>query len=83
MLDIGSLVQDIFVVESISLDPPEVWLNCPNRHRVWCTPKMLDGGMKILCAQCASEAARRAQAAKEIQRNSEAINANHFEEDYI
>jgi len=46
-------------VVSISFDPPELWLSCGHGHRVWTTPQMLDGGMKIICTECASEAKQR------------------------
>jgi predicted metal-dependent enzyme (double-stranded beta helix superfamily) len=54
-IDIGTAVDGMTVV-SISFDPPEVWLSCGHGHRVWATPEMLEGGLKLLCAECAREA---------------------------
>ena len=59
-IDIGTVV-DGMTVSSISFDPPEVWLSCGHGHRVWATPEMLEGGMKILCAECRSDAAAHAR----------------------
>lgn len=64
-MDIGTLVDGMTVV-SISFDPPEVWLSCGNGHRVWATPAMLEGGVKIICAQCRTEA----QARESLQERS-------------
>jgi hypothetical protein len=54
MIDIGTKVDGMTVV-SISFDPPEVWLSCGHGHRVWATPEMLEGGMKMLCVECRNE----------------------------
>jgi hypothetical protein len=59
LLDIGTGIDGMTVV-SISFDPPELWLSCGNGHRVWTTPAMLEGGMKMRCAECASEAQQHA-----------------------
>jgi hypothetical protein len=59
-IDIGTAVDGMTVV-SISFDPPEVWLSCGHGHRVWATPEMLAGGMKLLCAECRSDAAAHAR----------------------
>lgn len=56
IVDIGTKVDGMTVV-SISFDPPELWLSCGNGHRVWTTPEMLDGGIKVLCAECRNDAA--------------------------
>jgi hypothetical protein len=57
-IDIGTRI-DGMTVASISFDPPELWLSCGNGHRVWTTPQILDGGMKIICTECAREAQQR------------------------
>jgi hypothetical protein len=54
IVDIGTKVDGMTVV-SISFDPPEVWLSCGHGHRIWATPEMLEGGIKILCVECRNE----------------------------
>jgi hypothetical protein len=58
-LDIGTRIDNMTVV-SISYDPSELWLSCGNGHRTWATPEMLEGGMKLLCTECAREAQQHA-----------------------
>lgn len=50
MIDVGSVI-DGLTVEAISLDPPEVYLTC-GQHRIWSTPKLIEGGMKLICNEC-------------------------------
>jgi hypothetical protein len=57
-------VLDGLVIESISFDPPEVYLTCGNGHRIWSTPKMIECGMKLICQECKSEADMRAKSAQ-------------------
>jgi hypothetical protein len=42
----------------ISFDPPELWLSCGHGHRVWTTPEILQGGVKLRCTECVREAAQ-------------------------
>lgn len=57
-IDIGTRIDGMTVV-SDSFDPPEIWLSCGNGHRVWTTPEILQGGMKLRCTECVREAAQR------------------------
>jgi hypothetical protein len=59
-IDIGTAVDGMTVV-SVSFDPPELWLSCGHGHRVWATPEMLEGGMKVFCAECRTDAAAQAR----------------------
>jgi hypothetical protein len=58
LIEIGTVIDNMTVV-SISFDPPELWLSCGHGHRVWATPEMLEGGMKLRCTECVREAAQR------------------------
>ena len=59
LIDIGTVIDGMTVV-SISFDPPELWLSCGHGHRVWTTPEILQGGMKLRCTECVREAQQHA-----------------------
>jgi hypothetical protein len=76
MIDTGTVIHGM-VVESVSFDPPEVWLSCGHGHRVWATPRILESG-PVKCKECESDQAIRMKAAQIAQEAREEIDAGDW-----
>jgi hypothetical protein len=76
MLDVGSIIHNM-VVESVSFDPPEVWLSCGHGHRVWATPKLLESG-PVKCKECETDQTVRMKSAQIMRDALDDLAAGNF-----
>jgi hypothetical protein len=76
VIDIGTVINNM-VVESVSFDPPEVWLSCGHGHRVWATPKLLESG-PVKCKECETDQSVRMKSAQIMRDVLDDLAAGNF-----